>query len=452
MRAVAVLVVLAGVAHADAGWRYEVTADASARELRVEATLAAGASEELSVDDGAEPFVRDVEVEEGGRWTRVAPRNDSWFVRACHTRGCRLRYRFQLGAAADKLDNENAQRFGELTQAPPSTWLLHPLNPPRGVTYRFHVTAPGGFASGVHRAGDAYEADANTLPDAPYAVFGPLRTRTLAVKGGTVELAFAPAPERTLTDEQIVAWLTRGARAVEHYYDRFPVERALVVVLPSRGRGAHGRTMGSGGATLLLFVGDRMDAGAVRDDWVVTHELTHLAFPTLPQSQLWMAEGLATYIEPVARAQVGELSAEKVWGDEVEGLPQGQPEPGDRGLDHTHTWGRTYWGGALWCLVADVEIRARTGNKRGLRDAMRAILAAGGSLARAMPLDEALAIGDRAVGVDVLVPLHARLGSRPDKIDLDAMWRRLGVRRSDGKVSFDDSAPDAAIRRAITAP
>ncbi len=42
----------------------------------------------------------------------------------------------------------------------------------------------------------------------------------------------------------------------------------------------------------------------------------------------------------MARARAGLLKPQRVWGDLVEGLPQGQPEAGDQGLDHTHTWGR----------------------------------------------------------------------------------------------------------------
>ena len=105
--------------------------------------------------------------------------------------------------------------------------------------------------------------------------------------------------------------------------------------------------------------------GGLADDWMMTHELVHMAFPSLPDDQHWMEEGLATYIEPLARVMTGELKARQVWRDMVRDMPKGEPAEGDEGLDHTHTWGRTYWGGALFCLVADVEIRAKTGNQKG---------------------------------------------------------------------------------------
>jgi predicted metalloprotease with PDZ domain len=166
----------------------------------------------------------------------------------------------------------------------------------------------------------------------------------------------------------------------------------------------------------------------------------------------WIEEGLATYVEPVARVRAGELSAARVWGDMVEGMPKGEPGPGDRGLDRTPTWGRTYWGGALFCLVADVRIREATGNRVGLETALRGVLRAGGSIRVEWPLTRVLDVGDQAVGVAILRPLYEQMHLDPVRIDLDTLWRRLGVDRGGGGVTLDDAAPLAAVRRSIMAP
>jgi hypothetical protein len=43
------------------------------------------------------------------------------------------------------------------------------------------------------------------------------------------------------------------------------------------------------------------------------------------------------------------------------------------------------------------------------------------------------------------------MGASPVDVDLPALWRRLGVvARADG-VAFDDTAPLAAVRKALTA-
>src|SRR6201987_4035978 len=93
----------------------------------------------------------------------------------------------------------------------------------------------------------------------------------------------------------------------------------------------------------------------------------------------------------------------------------------------THTWGRTYWGGALFCLLADVEIRRQTNNAKGLEQALRAILDAGGDIRREWNLEDALRIGDHTVGVNVLEPLYVKMKDTPVTVDLDSLWKQLGV-------------------------
>jgi hypothetical protein len=197
-------------------------------------------------------------------------------------------------------------------------------------------------------------------------------------------------------------------------------------------------------------VGQLTTEGDLKRDWIMTHEMVHLAFPSVAEEHHWIEEGIATYVEPIARVEARNLEPRSVWHDLVEGLPKGLPQAGDEGLDHTHTWGRTYWGGALFCTLADVEIRERTDNRHGLQDALRAILAAGGSVEASWPLERALKIGDSAVGVPVLAELYEKMKANPVEFDLAKFWKALGVKGS-GHVSFDDHAPLAAVRRAITA-
>jgi hypothetical protein len=132
------------------------------------------------------------------------------------------------------------------------------------------------------------------------------------------------------------------------------------------------------------------------------------------------------------------------------GMAQGEPEAGDLGLDRTHTWGRTYWGGALFCLVADVEIRKRTGNKRGLQDALRGIVAAGGTIDKDWPIERILRIGDLATGTTVLEDLYAKWSKAPVEVDLESLWGQLGISLADGKVTLINDAPLASVRTAIT--
>jgi hypothetical protein len=279
----------------------------------------------------------------------------------------------------------------------------------------------------------------------------PPPTESLSIGGAAINVAIEPGDLR-VSRAQIFDWVRRSACAVTEYYAGFPVRNVNVKVVPiSEGRGVlFGRTVLID-QTLVIRVGLSRFAtdSNLLDDWVMTHEMVHLALPSVPDEHHWIEEGIASYVEPIARAQVGDLSAEIVWRELVDGLPKGLPAPGDRGLDNTHTWGRTYWGGALFCLMADVEIHGRTNNRYGLQDALRGIVRAGGNMEHDWPLACALEAGDEAVGVPVLMELYDRMKATPITPDLAAMWRDLGVRPSGDSVVFDQNAPQASIVRSI---
>ncbi len=253
---------------------------------------------------------------------------------------------------------------------------------------------------------------------------------------------------------QIEKWVRDAATAVNAYYARFPVMRTIVAIESCAGDGiGDGVTRGVGDHALIrVDLGASADVDALGRDWVLTHEMVHLALPDLPRAHHWFEEGLATYVEPIARAQVGLESDADVWRQLVLGLPKGQPAANDRGLDNDSSWGRTYWGGALFCLCAEVEIRERTQNTLGLQDALRAVVASGQSILVFSPIERVLARCDEAIGAPVMSELHARQALNAERVDLDRMWQRLGISMRRGRVRFDDKAPLAEIRKAITRP
>jgi hypothetical protein len=284
----------------------------------------------------------------------------------------------------------------------------------------------------------------------PYTAFDRLPSTPIAVDGGTLNVAFAPGTF-DLPRTALFAWLETSAKAVSVYFGKFPVSSARILIVPVRGSGVQSGTTFGYRAAIRLVVGRDVTEAELRGDWKAVHEMTHLALPDVHEPHLWLAEGIATYVEPIARVEAGDLTAAKIWGDMVRDMKQGLPQPGDRGLDRTPTWGRTYWGGAMFCLLADIDIRKQTGNKVGLQQALRGLLAAGGNHEQEWPVDRIFAIADKATGTTVLADLYAKMRARPVAPDLDALWRQLGISVSGGKVTFDDSAPLAPIRRAITA-
>ena len=283
----------------------------------------------------------------------------------------------------------------------------------------------------------------------PYAAFDQLPESPIPIPTAVLDVRFAPG-EFELPQEKIRDWLVASARAVAVYYGRFPGPRAHVLIVPVAGRGVQGgQAFGYRGPAIRLMVGMASRAADLKADWKGVHEMVHLALPDVAQAQLWLAEGLAVYVESIARVQAGDLTEQKIWGDFLQDMPKGLPAAGDRGLDNTHTWGRTYWGGAIFCLLADVEFRRRTDNRMGLQQAMRGVLDKGGTHDQVWPIERILKTADDTIGVDVLVSLYEKMRSAPYAADLNALWSQLGISRTDGGVTLDNTAPLSAIRRAI---
>ena len=255
-----------------------------------------------------------------------------------------------------------------------------------------------------------------------------------------------------VSNEDLMQWVHWAADSVATYYGHFPVPALQLRVIPTEGRGVRGgKTFGaSDGGSIRIHVGGETSMAGLSADWMLTHEMVHLGFPSVAENHHWIEEGIATYVEPIARVRAGHLDVHEMWFEVVRDLHQGLPEPGDKGLDNTHTWARTYWGGALFCFLADVEIHKQTNNRKGLDDALRGILNAGGDIRHDWELTEALRVGDEATGVSVLIPLYNKMKDQPYQVDLPETWKELGIERDGDTVRFIDSAPLAKTRNSIS--
>src|SRR5579863_10281765 len=277
-------------------------------------------------------------------------------------------------------------------------------------------------------------------------------TSTLMIGGSRIDLTIqsSETPNAPLSQADVVKWAQMAAESVATYYGRFPVPHLTLRVVSFEGSGVrHGMTWGREGGLIVIHAGNKTTPADFAEDWMLTHEMIHLAFPSMADEHHWIEEGLSVYVEPIARIRAGHWTALQMWSDLVRDMPKGLPKDGDAGLDHTHTWGRTYWGGALFCFVADVEIRKQTNNKKGLEDALRGILDAGGNINEDWTIEKAFEIGDKAAGVDVLQKMYEEWKATPMHVDLDVMWKDLGIEANGGTVVLKDDAPMSAVRRAV---
>ena len=188
----------------------------------------------------------------------------------------------------------------------------------------------------------------------------------------------------------------------------------------------------------------------MESDWVMVHEMLHATFPDLTGTYRWMQEGLSTYAEKVVRIRAGNINEQQMWSRLTGSMHHGRPRAGDRGLDKTHTWGRTYWGGALFWMMVDIELRTQTDNRKSLDEVLRYVASIGGNARQMWEPRRVCEAADKGTGTRAVSQLYERMAEAPGDVDLDRLWSELGIVREDDEVvAFEDHAPLAHVRRGI---
>jgi hypothetical protein len=320
--------------------------------------------------------------------------------------------------------------------------------PTTSIVLRFHEPRPLLLAATLLLT-VALPLAARAAQPATNVTGGHLVHTDLRVTGARLHVTL-DADQYRIGPDELTEWVRRSASIVADYYGTFPTATVEVSVKAVDGGGVHGgRAFAQPAARIRINVGRAVSRRELLEDWVLVHEMIHLALPDVGETHAWLAEGLATYVEGVARVQAGNLDARELWREDVAAMPKGMPAPGDAGLDHTHTWGRTYWGGALFCLAADVTIRERSGNRRGLQDALRAVMRASGGMTASWPIERVFSTADAATGTTVLSEIYAAMRDAPAAPDLVDLWRRLGVHVENGVMQLETGTGSAEIRDAI---
>lgn len=258
---------------------------------------------------------------------------------------------------------------------------------------------------------------------------------------------FSPVVRR-----QAQQWLARSARTLTAYLGRFPAPQAVVTLNAGSGAGVRsGLTFDGPPPGIRVTVGVDTTREGFLADWIMVHEMMHLAISQLPRRYNWFHEGAATYVEIIARARSGLTSQVFAWDQLMRNLHNGLPLPGETGMDGSQRWGRIYWGGALFFLLADLEIRQRTGNRLGLQDAFAGLVQSGSNYGQRWGLERTLQLADSATGTSALTELYLRMKDDAVATDLPQLFKRLGLQRGETGLQLLAEAPLAGARRAIIA-
>ena len=176
-----------------------------------------------------------------------------------------------------------------------------------------------------------------TLFRSSAAAAGP--RKTIPACGSSIDVQFE-GDTQIVSRDDLTNWIRRAATAVCTYYGKYPVPHLKLDVHVRGGPGVHhGVTYPDEGGFITISVGAQTTVADLNDDWMLTHEMIHLALPSIKGNHHWIEEGISVYVEPIARVQAAQLSVVEMWKETVRDMPQGEPQEGDHGLDGTHTWG-----------------------------------------------------------------------------------------------------------------
>lgn len=371
-----------------------------------------------------------------------------------------LTYRIDLeDMAAELRDSKVANMAGSAVYASWTSWLIRPREAAADALVTLHSSASPGLDCLLAGATDGMlEARARDLRHRVYGAFGAVESDTLAIathpaigEPGQVTVV-RPRGSFSLGMDETLAFVARDANLLAGFGGGFPASRVLVLLMPVREHNGliFGRVQPSPFPAVCLYAGEQTGPAALTDDWILLHELIHLTFPPVAKAGRWLDEGLATYFEPILRSRAGARSEEALWTELVDGFRRGLGALEHRGLDGAEGIDDVYWGGALFCLLADVEARQASAGRWGLEDGIRTLVATGyGVTGPLRTLDElipVLEVGAHSEGLSALWQRHVVAAGG---VGLDDLLRRLGVHARNGEVTLDDSAPWAAIRRSI---
>ena len=400
-------------------------------------------------------------------------------------------YRLAVGRAATPDGRDEVTRFGRDLVASPDLWLLRPeLDAGVELQVRFdlppgvHVSVPwrplgaSGEPSCAASAGACTGKDRTFLiaasPDGwrPLAVFAHAPADVLSVPGARLELTVLDA--RPAADPARVGrWLQAAAGQVAGVYGRFPVPRLQIVVTPVRGSRAFAgrkprgpvpfaRVLRSGGPAAQFFIDQRASLEALLADWTATHEFAHLLLPYVERGDAWLSEGLASYYQNVLRARAGAITELQGWQAMHAGFMRGQRQRYHDTLAESIAWRgpnmimRMYWSGAAMALLADVELRTGPPLPNGAPASLDSVLErlqrcclSGGRTWSGRQLFERL---DALAGRAVFMPLYDRYVNEVTFPEYELAYDRLGLIAQGASLRINESAPGAALRRAIMAP
>jgi len=222
-----------------------------------------------------------------------------------------------------------------------------------------------------------------------HIVIGDIKVAEIEIgENPRITIATINASNKTKSNTQAIEqWLENIANSIKNYLGQYPLKHMQVVVYPKAGiKGSPvpwGEISRGNGLGILFVIRPDHAIEDFYDDWTASHEFAHSLLPKLRYRDIWLSEGLASYLQYVLMAQNNQITKEQSWTRIYKGLQKGlkgtQSVKREKLLDVSDNRkrgsrsGRTmriYWSGAAYFLTADIRLRKGSKGKVGLNDVL----------------------------------------------------------------------------------
>ncbi|TWX63186.1 hypothetical protein [Colwellia sp. C1TZA3] len=169
-------------------------------------------------------------------------------------------------------------------------------------------------------------------------------------------------------------WVIHANQALRLVYGTLPMENFLTVIEASnQGTSAvpWGEVSRSLPPTVTLVVNLNSSLEALKADWTIYHEFSHLLIPYDATDARWFSEGLASYYQNITQARIGMFNEQTMWQKIYEGFERANKQQNyahqrlayvSDHISQNHNYMRIYWSGALYWLKADIALRELSKN------------------------------------------------------------------------------------------
>lgn len=441
---------------------YRIEIDADMSHMRVEARFSEPVDTVSAKSNDAGDFL--IDARDCGKGNPIRLRNRRMMLPVDGVT-C-MHYTVDLERAAlNERQNRSLSAGNRLIS--PSLWLWRPRLT-NGVEIQLSFDLPAGMRVSLPWPRLPGEKDAYRLgrspesSDAP-ALFGRFDSTTVEVPGATISVNLLQSSDVNaprMSADAVAEWIRATATDISLAYGRFPNPSPQVVVIPvSDGRGAvsYGRVIRDGGEAIELYIDESQPLGAFLRDRTATHEFSHLMLPYVERRHRWVSEGFAQYYQNVLMARSGAHDRQKAWQELYQGFERGRlsrpelsPNEAAAGSQRESRM-KIYWSGAALALMADVELRERSGGSETLDDVMARLQACCLPSDRAWSGPELFATLDSLSAHPVFMPLYRRYADTAGFPDVRPLFERLGLSVAHDEVRIRKHGELAHIRAAITA-